>query len=570
MTLAPKGIAVACLLVFAGASSAENYLPAGDDVHERIWEITPFGGVFLPDDNSGYTGTGPQLGLRLGINNSHRWGLETYAAYATGLKQEYRTGRVESYDFQPVYNSAGVLVGYVFTNLETSEEMLESDSSLLTAGIDATLNFSTGSVRPFLLAGAGFIEDLSNTEENPPGPFSNLFVNFGAGVKYYRPSGLGFRLELRDVLLEKDNLPRLNARAALTAAENDVITVGGSDGVFGSEPYSPDLPRGKRWLHNFNLQASVTFPLGWAWKDGDGDGVATRFDEAPSTAPGVVVDELGRGIDTDGDGVFDGLDECEATPIGATVNLVGCPSDSDGDGVLDGLDVDDTTPLGALVDARGQHFDTDQDGVWDGLDECEGTPTGVSVDAKGCADDEVERRLLVGETLVIDNIEFELGSAEIEPLSYHYLNKAARLIERWTGNEERPIRLEIGVHTDGLGDDQSNNELTQRQADAIRAYLLDNFFQVAANNLVATGYGEQFPVASDDTAEGREANRRVELKMIGEGDAPQFFEASGDAAPGDEFSDEASDLLDELTVPEPELPDGDLLPEPELPDVDPE
>jgi OOP family OmpA-OmpF porin len=584
MTPARQGFLGLALALFAASGvSAQDFLPAGETVHERILEISPVVGVFLPDDNIHYTSPGFGGGLRIGLNNSQRWGVEAYATITGGLEQEQRVGMLRSYSAQPVFATSGALIGWNVTLLQTEEEIRRNKATIFMGGADFVVNFSEGNLRPFFLLGGGFIDDLSNRKEDPPGPFSDLYFDLGVGLKYYRPSGFGFRLEVRDVILEKGNLPRVNNRAPLTAAEFDLNTGGGLDGVLGQEPYLPDESRGLRWLHNFSVQASVTFPFGWAWKDGDGDLVATRFDQCPTTAPGVVVDAVGCGIDSDQDGVFDGLDQCADTPIGATVDLTGCPSDTDQDGVLDGLDQCPDTPIGAFVDENGCPSDSDQDGVLDGLDDCPDTPLGVAVGPRGCADNELERRLLAGETLMVNNVRFELGSSEIQPLSYHYINKAARLVERWTGNEERPIRIEIGVYTDGLGTEEYNKALTQRQADSIRLYLLENFFGIGANNLVATGYGEEFPIASDDTAEGREKNRRIEVRMIGEGDPPEpydFGAGSGTGGtvdtpgppdePGIAPADDEAGAPDEPALPEePELPDS-TLPEPDFPDISPE
>ncbi|MEZ5064104.1 MAG: OmpA family protein [bacterium] len=585
MTSARLGmLALAMALIAPAATSAQDYLPAGEDVHERLLEISPLLGVFQPDGNSNYEGLGKTIGLRIGLNNSPRWGVEAYGSFTAGLEQEQRTGQVRSYDAQPTFDTSGRQTGWVITNVDRVEGVERTSSNLLTLGGDIVLHLSEGRFRPFLLGGGGFIDDVSNKTENPPGPFSNLFFDLGFGIKYNKPSGMYFRLELRDVIFEKSNLPRENPGAWLAAIQTDLfdreggvvcdptgeicpdgLPDGGVDGVVGQEPYSPDAPRGLRWLHNIGVNASVTIPYGWAWRDGDGDGVATRFDKCPATAIGVVVDEFGCGIDSDQDGVFDGLDQCPDTPIGATVDeLTGCSSDTDGDGVLDGLDLDDTTPKGATVDAQGRHRDTDGDGIFDGLDKCPDTPVGIAVDEEGCAKDEVERRLLEGETIAVSNVRFELGTSEIEPLSYHYINRAAQLIEHWTGDEERPAAIEIGVYSDGIGTPESNRQLTQRQADKIRIYLLENFPGIGANNLTAKGYGESDPVASDDTAEGREKNRRVVYRRIGDGASPESYDFGASAARAAGTVAPPSDLPD-IEVPDaPELPDA--LPEPKLPD----
>lgn len=492
-------------------------------VHERIFEISPFGGVFLPDGNSKYESASPLVGVRASLNNSAYWALEGMLAWAPHQSQEYKDGLLTSYNAQAALTSAGGFAGWGVTGTQSQEWTRYSTSDVLMFGGTMLFHLSKGTLRPFVGVGGGFIDDISNSDEDPPGPFSDGYIDLAVGLKYFRPSGFGFRLDVHDFLVRKDDLAREDPRAPVRAALTDLYsTDGGADGTYGSEPYDPLDHRGLRWLNNIAVSVSVTFPFGWVWKDADLDEIADRFDQCPETPPGVIVDDLGCGIDTDEDGVFDGLDQCHDTPLGATVDVVGCPRDTDADGVLDGLDQEPDTPTGALVDARGNSFDTDRDGVLDGLDDCNDTPVGATVDEKGCVTDLFEGRLLRGETVVVDNVEFLGSTREIEPLSYHYINKVARVIERWTGDAERPMKIEIGVHTDGVGADTYNLELTQERADALRLYMLSRFPLTGLNNLTAVGYGEQFPLGDDETQEGREANRRVEVRLIGDGETPEY------------------------------------------------
>jgi OOP family OmpA-OmpF porin len=569
MTLTRWGtLGLLAVSLATGPAAAEDL----DPVQGRIFEISPLAGFFLPDENIHYKSSSPLFGLRGSLNNSSLWSIEAEVGVSPAQQQNTRTALLRSYNAQPAYNNADDVIGVLFTDLQTSESVRESASNLFLASGSVLFHLSRNNVRPFVLAGAGFIDDISNSDGSPPSPFSNLFLQGGFGVRYLRKSGWGARVEFRDMFFKSDRLPRDNPRAVLLAAQNDVLT-GGVDGVFGREPFSPVDYRGERWLNNFASTASLTIPFGFAWKDGDGDEVVDRFDNCLTTAPGVVVNTLGCGLDTDADGVFDGLDDCEGTPIGATVDRLGCPSDEDGDGVLDGLDVANDTPPGALVDAQGQHFDTDGDGVWDGLDHCNDTPLGAAIDENGCSNDPLEEKLLRGEPIVVANVEFEGTTSAIEPLSYHYINKAAQLIERWTGNADDPRLIEIGVYTDGIGSEEYNRDLTQRRADALRTYMLENFLGMGANNLVAVGYGESRAIASDQTEEGRRINRRIEVRKLGPGAPPEPYDFGGsrDAGAVDRDLEELlNDAPDLPSLPdEPEMPDAldDLPPEPEMPDL---
>ena len=568
------------LLLVAAAVPAGAYQL--DDVHERILEITPYAGAFVPDKNTNYKSGGGQLGLRAVLNNSAWWGIEANLGYVPGMTRTNPTALLTSYNWQPVYTSSDDLVGVVFTDLQSTVTNEELDGQLVMAGASFIAHLSKKRVRPFIAAGGGYIKDITSDK---PGTYNNFYADVGLGMRILRPSGWGFRIEVRDHIILDDELARDNERLPLLAAQNDLFSNdGGEDGIFGQEPYTPVEYRAKRWLHNFSVFASFTIPIGWVWKDGDGDLVADRFDNCLTTPPGAVVDNVGCGVDQDEDGVFDGLDQCPATPLGATVDLVGCPSDSDSDGVLDGLDECPDTPLGATVDLAGCPADSDGDGILDGLDQCPDTPIGTAIDEFGCPDDPLEERLLRGETLQIAVTRFEPGATIIDPLSYHYVNKIARLIERWTGNEDTPLKVEIGVHTDGVGSDEYNLDLSQRRADTIRQYLLENFYGIGANNLVAVGYGASQPVGDDSTEEGRAANRRVEIRSLGEGEFPEPYDFGEDEEYDEDFDDfedldtpavegedgettdaPAVDDEPQLDLEEPELPVPD---EPELPDID--
>lgn len=197
--------------------------------------------------------------------------------------------------------------------------------------------------------------------------------------------------------------------------------------------------------------------------------------------------------DSDGDGVPDDRDKCPDTPRGVVVDADGCPVDSDGDGVPDYLDKCPNTPRGVAVDANGCPLDSDGDGVPDYLDKCPGTPRGVVVDEKGCP---------VSFTM---QIEFDFDKADVRPMYHNQLKEAADFINKYPANQ-----ILVAGHTDSKGTDAYNQKLSQRRAENVRKYLV-NKFGISANKLVARGYGESQPIASNDTDAGRQQNRRVEV-----------------------------------------------------------
>jgi len=176
--------------------------------------------------------------------------------------------------------------------------------------------------------------------------------------------------------------------------------------------------------------------------------------------------------DTDGDGVYDHLDRCPGTPPGTLVDAVGCP----------------------LPPAKpAAPMDSDGDGVLDDDDFCPGTPRGATVDDRGC--------------WVLEGVEFETDRAEIRPLYEPELESVATVLENNPG-----LKIQIQGHTDSVGAAEYNRQLSEKRAKAVMAWLVNR--GIDRKRLSAIGLGEARPVAANDTAEGREQNRRVELKPM--------------------------------------------------------
>lgn len=205
--------------------------------------------------------------------------------------------------------------------------------------------------------------------------------------------------------------------------------------------------------------------------------------------------------DADKDGVNDSADRCPNTPAGAKVDSNGCQPDGDNDGVVDARDACPNTPRGADVDSRGCELDSDNDGVVNSADKCPDTAPGAKVDANGC----------VGKTKTIETFEIEvqfpLNSAEIGD---SYDNEIRRVADFLKANPETIV--EIAGHSDSTGAAAYNQDLSQRRAEAVAARLTDAL-GVDPQRVSATGYGESQPIASNDTAQGRATNRRVEARI---------------------------------------------------------
>lgn len=232
--------------------------------------------------------------------------------------------------------------------------------------------------------------------------------------------------------------------------------------------------------------------------DSDGDGIIDSEDACPTAAGPLLYDGC---PDTDGDGVLDFLDAC-ITVAGPKENN-GCPwPDTDNDGLLD---KDDECPtLAGPIKNKGCPFqDTDNDGVLDKDDECPSTPG--PVENKGCPkiDKEVEEIL----KMAFDNLEFETGKDIIKEVSIPSLTELAGVLKK-----KADWGLQISGHTDNVGDDQKNMILSKKRAEAVKNFMIAQGIDAARLNVLF--FGETMPIASNDTPEGRQKNRRVEMKII--------------------------------------------------------
>ncbi len=113
----------------------------------------------------------------------------------------------------------------------------------------------------------------------------------------------------------------------------------------------------------------------------------------------------------------------------------------------------------------------------------------------------------VGSKIVLRNLFFAFNSAEIEAQSD---KEIAHLVDFMRQNPK--IRIEITGHTDNVGTENYNQQLSQARANALRQLLIER--GVNANRMAAQGKGSTDPIAPNDTDEGRQANRRVEIKIV--------------------------------------------------------
>jgi len=109
---------------------------------------------------------------------------------------------------------------------------------------------------------------------------------------------------------------------------------------------------------------------------------------------------------------------------------------------------------------------------------------------------------------ISDRVQFKKNSARLLTTSYPVLDQVVEVME-----QNQQIRLvEVQGHTDSKGDDARNKRLSQRRAETVRAYLTGK--GVAAERLLAKGFGEERPLVANDTRDNRSKNRRVEFEII--------------------------------------------------------
>lgn len=302
---------------------------------------------------------------------------------------------------------------------------------------------------------------------------------------------------------------KLGARYAI----NDMWTVSAgigtalNDEAVGSPDFRAFIGINGRWVS------------GGAWGyDYDSDGIYGAYDKCPNEPEDFDGFEDGDGcpdLDNDGDGIPDDVDRCDNTPDGVPVGPDGCPdNDLDGDGIPNDRDEcpEDPEDIDRFEDTDGcPDVDNDGDGIPDTSDTCPNEPETFNdfLDDDGCPDDPSDKVHLSRDRIIItEQVYFETAKAVIKTESYPILDAVAEVLKQ--NPQVEKIRVE--GHTDSRGDDDYNMELSNERAASVMKYLLDK--GIAENRLESIGYGEEQPIADNETAKGRSLNRRVEFTIV--------------------------------------------------------
>lgn len=232
------------------------------------------------------------------------------------------------------------------------------------------------------------------------------------------------------------------------------------------------------WLNQGAIRAEALYRMDFHDEEGLGDGDSKKFGDgvvnvgfliplgAPPQPPAVEpppveVVPVAEPVDSDGDGVPDDLDQCPGTPAGEPVNEVGCPLPK--------------------------------------KPECKTPEAGQPITLEGCA---------AGDKIVLRGVNFEFDKSRLTSNAKTILDGVGDAL-----TAAPSVTVEIGGHTDSKGSDQYNQKLSEKRATSVVQYLVGK--GVDSGRMTSVGYGESQPVADNETDEGRELNRRVELKVTG-------------------------------------------------------
>jgi len=438
-----------------------------DDTASSKIVFSPFAGGYLFEGQQ-VMGGNALYGMNLGYQFSKNWAARIGGAYG-----EFQHAYLDNKYYAEHIEDVDVMIGY----------------------LDLMFIYPIfNNVEPYFLLGAGDLNlDLQDIDQK-----HFPFIKYGAGLTIKVNDYLGVWGEFSHNLVHEDqeivNQPGDEYR-------NNALYVGGISFYLGEgsnfsqnhqartqKKYQTAIPNVPRDDILYDIDGNP-------W-DSDGDGVNEQNDRCAGTPSGVPVDTLGCPFDKDKDGVFDYRDHCKNTARYVTVNKFGCPKDSDSDGVYDMEDNCPDTPNEAIVDIKGCPKDADADGIYDGVDQCPQTMQGLPVDDKGCP------RLEQSITFSL-NIIFKSNSSKVDSQYFGELKKLSAMMKKYP-----KTRVVIEAHTDNIGSRMANLKLSQRRADSVRHFLID-YFHIDPYRIEAVGFGEEKPIADNNTKAGRQKNRRA-------------------------------------------------------------
>ncbi len=410
----------------------------------------------------------------------------------------------------------------------------------------------SNSLNPYVYGGIGYMKWEVN--DKPSTIFSTPLISDENGLDFYIPLGLGIEIKLTnslsldlsggynhsftDDINYYNNVDRLSSPGKYA---NDGFWNVGVGLVFTGEVGSSDYD-----LDGLTLKQEKEIGTNPDLNDSDGDGLIDGLEINQYKTDPLVADSDGDGLsdndeiknyttnpnvsDTDKDGISDGkeITELNTDPLRADTDYDGIQdndeititktdptkSDSDNDGLKDGDEKSKykTSPILS---------DTDRDGISDGEEVLKYNTNPILADTdKGTVDDktEIDRGsnplnpeddiiLDIKEPIVLDGVTFETGSAELTPESEIMLQRVLNTLNAYPN-----IRVEVRGYTDNIGSALSNLRLSQKRANSVRYWILKK--GIDKKRIIAKGFGEDNPIASNKTKEGRRLNRRIEFVKV--------------------------------------------------------
>lgn len=249
--------------------------------------------------------------------------------------------------------------------------------------------------------------------------------------------------------------------------------------------------------------------------DTDKDGILDEQDACPDVSGLPNTDPKKNGCppppDRDKDSIIDELDACPDVPGVASDNPKqnGCPPDKDLDGIIDAEDACVDIPGIKTSDpaTNGCPGDRDGDLIRDDKDACP--------EEKGKADPDPQKngcpvavRVTETEIIILQQVQFDTARATIRKVSDPLLDEVAGVLA------EHPeiLKVEVQGHTDNRGGVKYNDKLSQARSESVSKALVKR--GIDASRLIAKGYGQNVPIATNDTDAGRQLNRRVQFKIL--------------------------------------------------------
>jgi len=252
--------------------------------------------------------------------------------------------------------------------------------------------------------------------------------------------------------------------------------------------------------------------------DRDGDGILDREDACPDQ-PGVRTDDPKTNgcppppADRDGDGIIDAEDACPDEPGVAdpdpTKNGCPAPKDRDGDGIVDAEDACPDEPGVASPDPAKNGCpapkDTDGDGILDPDDACptEAGPASTDPKKNGCPKAQISQ----GQIKILEQVQFATNSDKILPASDSILEAVLKILT----DHPEITKVSVEGHTDNRGGKAYNKNLSKRRAASVVKWLVGH--GVDKKRLSSAGFGQEKPIDTNETDEGRQNNRRVEFHI---------------------------------------------------------